>query len=69
MRTTGFILWAAFRDARYPLCPPESLGVRANSKASLRRVITDKISARDVAEYLIAHPKKVTYQQEDSRPA
>jgi transposase len=42
------------------------LGVRANSKASLRRVITDKISARDVAEYLIAHPEKVTYQKEDS---
>ena len=42
------------------------LGVRANSKASLRRVITDKISALDVAEYLIAHPEKVTYQQEDS---
>ena len=42
------------------------LAVRANSKASLRRVITDKISARDVAEYLIAHPEKVTYQQEDS---
>jgi transposase len=41
------------------------LGVRANSKASLRRVITDKISARDVAEYLIAHPEKVTYQRED----
>lgn len=42
------------------------LGVRANSQASLRRVITDKISARDVAEYLIAHPEKVDYQQEDS---
>ena len=42
------------------------LGVQANSKASLRRVITDKISARDVAEYLIAHPEKVVYQQEDS---
>jgi transposase len=42
------------------------LGVRANSKASLRRIITDKISARDVAEYLIAHPEKVSYQQEDS---
>jgi len=45
------------------------LGVRANSQASLRRVITDKISARDVAEYLIAHPEKVTYQQEDSLAA
>ena len=42
------------------------LGVRANSQASLRRIITDKISARDVAEYLIAHPEKVAYQQEDS---
>jgi len=42
------------------------LGVRANSRASLRRVITDKISARDVAEYMIAHPEKVTYQQDDS---
>jgi transposase len=42
------------------------LGVQANSRASLRRVITDKTSARDVAEYLIAHPEKVTYQQEDS---
>ena len=42
------------------------LGVRANSKASLRRVITDKISALDVAEYLISHPEKVDYQQDDS---
>jgi len=40
-------------------------GVNANSKASLRRVITDKISARDVAEYMISHPEKVSYQQED----
>jgi transposase len=42
------------------------LGVRANSKASLRRVITDRISARDVAEYLISHPEKVTYQKDNS---
>lgn len=42
------------------------LGVKANSKASLRRVITDKISARDVAEYLISHPEKVTYQKDNS---
>ncbi len=41
------------------------LGVRANSKASLRRVITDKISARDVAEYLISHPEKVAFQKDD----
>jgi len=42
------------------------LGVRANSRASLRRVITDKISALDVAEYLISHPEKVTYLKDDS---
>jgi len=41
------------------------LGVNANSKASLNRVITDKISARNVAEYIISHPEKVSYQQED----
>ena len=38
------------------------LGVHANSKAALRRVVTDKISARDVAEYMISHPEKVSYQ-------
>ena len=41
------------------------LGVNANSKAGLKRIVTDKISAQNVAEYLIAHPEKVSYQQED----
>lgn len=41
------------------------LGVNANSKASLNRLVTDKISARNVAEYMIAHPEKISYQQED----
>lgn len=40
-------------------------GVFNNSKADLKRVITDKISAQSVAEYLIAHPEKVIYQQQD----
>ena len=40
-------------------------GVNANSKADLKRCVTDKISAQNVAEYLIAHSEKVTYQQED----
>jgi hypothetical protein len=31
----------------------------------LGRIITDKISAKNVAEYLIAHPEKVTYQSFD----
>ncbi len=41
------------------------MGVFHNSKADLKRNKTDKISAKSVAEYLIAHPEKVRYQQED----
>jgi transposase len=41
------------------------LGVMHNSKADLKRNTTDKISAQNIAEYLIAHPGKVSYQQED----
>ena len=40
-------------------------GVSKNSKASMKRVITDKMSAQGVAEYLITHPEKVMYQQQD----
>ena len=40
-------------------------GVMHNSKADLTRNKTDKISAKSVAEYLISHPEKVRYQQED----
>lgn len=40
-------------------------GVNANSKADLKRNVTDKISAQNVAEFLIAHPEKVSYQQQD----
>ncbi len=41
------------------------LGVNANSKADLKRNVTDKISAQNVAEYMIAHPEKVSYQTQD----
>ena len=40
-------------------------GVNANSKAGLQRIITDAVSARNIAEYLISHPEKVMYEQED----
>ena len=36
-----------------------------NSKADLKKNTTDKISAQNFAEYLIAHPEKVVYQQQD----
>jgi transposase len=42
------------------------LGVNHNSKADLKRNVTDKISAQNVAEYMIAHPEKVSYQHQDS---
>ena len=41
-------------------------GVYHNNQADLKRNITDKISAKGVAEYMIAHSEKITYQQEDS---
>lgn len=41
------------------------LGVAYNSKADLKKNITDKISAANVAEYLVSHPEKVIYQQQD----
>ena len=34
-------------------------GVNANSKAGLKRITTDPVSARNIAEYLIAHPENV----------
>ena len=49
-----------FRTARL-----NPLGVNANSKAALKRNVTDKISAQNVAEYMIAHPEKVSYQHHD----
>ncbi len=41
------------------------LGVKHNSKADLKKNTTDKISAQNIAEYLVAHPEKVIYQQQD----
>jgi transposase len=41
------------------------LGVMHNSKADLKKNTTDKISSQNVAEYLVAHPEKVVYQQQD----
>ena len=42
------------------------LGVNANSRADFKRVITDRISAHSIAEYLIAHPEKVSFAQLDN---
>jgi transposase len=41
------------------------LGVKRNSQADLKKNTTDAISAQNIAEYLVAHPEKVAYQQQD----
>ena len=41
------------------------LGVKRNSQADLKKNTTDRISAQNIAEYLVAHPEKVAYQQQD----
>ena len=40
-------------------------GVSHSSKASMNRIITDKQSAKHVAEYLISYPEIVNYEVED----
>ena len=41
------------------------LGVKANREAGLNELVTDPLSARYVAEYLITHPEKVNYEAAD----
>ncbi|MCD6585809.1 MAG: IS110 family transposase [Dissulfuribacterales bacterium] len=41
-------------------------GVYNNSKAELNRNITDKISAENISKYMIEHPEKIQYQQQDT---
>jgi len=41
-------------------------GVHASSQADMKRTITDAVSARSIAEYLIAYSDKISYEQEDS---
>ena len=40
-------------------------GTNHNSQADLTRVITDKVSAKNIAEYLINHKKKIEYNKTD----
>jgi transposase len=40
-------------------------GVNFNRRASMKRNVTDAISALSIAEYMINHPENITYDQED----
>lgn len=41
------------------------LGTNHNSRASMSRIITDKSAAKNIAEYLINHKKKIIYKKND----
>jgi transposase len=40
-------------------------GVNHSSRAALQRVVTDRVSARNIAEYMIKHPEKINYESDD----
>jgi transposase len=40
-------------------------GVTFNRKAGMKRNVTDAISALSIAEFMIDHPKNITYDQDD----
>lgn len=40
-------------------------GTNHNSQAELNRITTDKVSAKNIAEYLINHKKKINYDKTD----
>jgi transposase len=41
------------------------LGVNYNRKASMKRSVTDAISALSIAEYMINHPENIAYDQDE----
>ena len=41
------------------------VGVSAHGKAQMNRIVTDKISAQNIAEYMISHHEKILYQIHD----
>ncbi len=41
------------------------LGVNYHRRAGMKRNVTDAISAVNIAEYLISHPEKIDYQQDE----
>ena len=58
-------LWAFQGSLNLQTARLNPLGVYHNSKADMKRNVTDKISAQSVAEYMITHPEKVSYQPQD----
>lgn len=42
------------------------VGIHAQNKAAKNKNITDKISARNIAEYMIRYPEKITFENNDA---
>ena len=66
MKTIGLIPLKAFkRSINLKVSRINPAGVNFNRRASLKRNVTDAISAVSIAEYMINHPENVVYDQDD----
>jgi len=54
-------LKAVFKDEKVYVCRINPRGVKAVGDASLKRTITDAVSAENIACYMIGFPKKIDY--------
>jgi transposase len=63
----NWLYFLADLSSRFPIevARLNPYGVNKNAQASMKRNKTDKISARDIAEYLIAHAENVSYETYD----
>jgi transposase len=59
------LLWEMREPLNLNVTRLNPLGVKRHKDAKLQRVVTDKISARNIAEYLIAYHERVIYNQKD----
>lgn len=59
------LLWKLQDRFKIQVVRLNPFGIKHHKKASLERIETDKISARKIAEYLIAYPEKIEYNKED----
>jgi transposase len=54
-------LKTGFKDSKVYVCRINPRGVKAVGDASLKRTITDAVSAENIATYMISFPKKLDY--------
>ena len=54
-------LKAGFKDSKVYVCRINPRGVKSIGEASLKRTITDAVSAENIATYMISFPKKLDY--------